>query len=66
MPGFHGGVYIAVDGVNHTPEFTAGAGSRESFQRTLSSSAGMAVVGSQVLSDDSFASAVRADFAKSV
>lgn len=64
VPGFHGGVYIPVDGVNHTPEFTAGAGSREGFKRSLPSGAGMAVVGCQLLADDSFASAVKADFAK--
>lgn len=62
VPGFHGGFYIQVDGVNHTPQFTAGAGTQEGFKRSLHCAAGMAVVGCQVLADDGFASAVRADF----
>ena len=63
VPGFHGTFYIPADGVNHTPEFTAGAGSREGFKRSIYSGAGMAVVGCQVLEDDLFASAVKKDFA---
>ena len=62
VPGFHGTFYIPADGVNHTPEFTAGAGSREGFKRSIYSGAGMAVVGCQVLADDLFASAVKGDF----
>lgn len=62
VPGFHGTFYIPADGVNHTPEFTNGAGSREGFKRSIYSGAGMAVVGCQVLADDLFASAVKGDF----
>ncbi|KAJ6023696.1 Peptidase M20D amidohydrolase predicted [Penicillium herquei] len=64
VPGFHGGFYIHTDGVNHTPQFTAGAGSEESFQRSLYCAAGMAVVGCRVLADDGFAGAIKADFQK--
>ncbi|KAJ5715575.1 uncharacterized protein N7483_012756 [Penicillium malachiteum] len=64
LPGFHGGFYIHTDGVNHTPQFTAGAGSEESFQRSLYCAAGMAVVGCRVLVDDGFAAAIKADFQK--
>lgn len=63
VPGFHGAFYIPADGVNHTPEFTGGAGSPESFKRSIYSGAGMAVAGCQVLADDLFASAVKKDFA---
>lgn len=66
VPGFHGGFYIPADGVNHTPEFTAGAGSDEGFRRSLYCAAGMAVVGCRVLADDGFAAAIRADFEKEV
>ncbi|KAJ5771601.1 hypothetical protein N7520_002130 [Penicillium odoratum] len=64
VPGFHGGFYIRTDGVNHTPQFTAGAGSEESFQRSLACAAGMAVVGCRVLVDDKFSSAIKVDFQK--
>lgn len=62
VPGFHGGFYIQTDGVNHTPQFTAGAGSEEGFKRSLACAAGMAVVGCRVLGDEVFAGAVRDDF----
>ncbi|KAJ5931116.1 hypothetical protein N7466_006609 [Penicillium verhagenii] len=62
VPGFHGGFYIETDGVNHTPQFTAGAGSQEGFKRSLYCAAGMAVVGCRVLADDGFATAIAADF----
>ncbi|KAJ5087171.1 hypothetical protein N7456_010787 [Penicillium angulare] len=64
VPGFHGGFYIHTEGVNHTPHFTAGAGSEESFKRSLYCAAGMAVVGCRVLADDGFAKAIKADFEK--
>ncbi|KAJ6158453.1 hypothetical protein N7485_011279 [Penicillium canescens] len=64
VPSFHGGFYIATDGVNHTPQFTAGAGSEEGFQRSLHCAAGMAVVACRNLVDDSFAKAVESDFRK--
>ncbi|KAL4801257.1 hypothetical protein BDV18DRAFT_165121 [Aspergillus unguis] len=62
VPGFHGGFYIPADGVNHTPQFTAGAGSDEGLKRALYCAAGMAVVGCQVLGDDAYARAVKEDF----
>jgi hypothetical protein len=62
VPSFHGGFYIQTDGVNHTPQFTAGAGSEEGFKRSLCCAAGMAVVGCRVLGDDVFAEAVKKDF----
>lgn len=64
VPGFHGGFCIKTDGVNHTPQFTAGAGSEEGFKRSLYCAAGMAVVGCRVLADDRFAKAIKADFEK--
>lgn len=64
VPGFHGGFYIPADGVNHTPQFTAGAGSEEGFRRALYCAAGMAVVGCQVLTDDDFASKIKLEFEK--
>ncbi|KAK4928837.1 hypothetical protein LTR66_016200 [Elasticomyces elasticus] len=64
VPGFHGGFYIHTDGVNHTPQFTAGAGSEEGFQRSLHCAAGMAVVASRALVDESFATAIKSDFGR--
>lgn len=62
VPGFHGMFAIPVDGVNHTPQFTKGAGSSESHKRSISCAAGMAVVACQILLDDQFAENVKADF----
>lgn len=62
MPGFHGLFTIQTDGVNHTHEFTGGAGSDEAYQRSLHCAAGMAAVGCQVLTNDSFAKKVKEDF----
>lgn len=64
VPGFHGGFYIHADGVNHTPQFTAGAGSEEGFKRSLHCAAGMAVVACRALVDESFATAINSDFEK--
>ncbi|KAJ6111365.1 hypothetical protein N7523_007426, partial [Penicillium sp. IBT 18751x] len=64
VPGFHGGFYIQTDGVNHTPQFTTGAGSEESFKRSLCCAAGMAVVACQILTDAAFAAEVKSDFQK--
>ncbi|KAJ5667710.1 uncharacterized protein N7477_006280 [Penicillium maclennaniae] len=64
VPGFHGGFYIQTDGVNHTPQFTTGAGSEESFKRSLWCAAGMAVAACQVLTDAAFAAAIKSDFQK--
>ncbi|KAJ5637597.1 hypothetical protein N7490_007476 [Penicillium lividum] len=62
VPGFHGVFCIPVDGVNHTPEFTKGAGSSEAYERAIACAAGMAVVACQVLVDDEFAESVKKDF----
>lgn len=62
VPGFHGIFGIPTDGVNHTPQFTGGAGSDESYKRSLHCAAGMAVVACQILTDDEFAKKVREDF----
>ncbi|CRL17410.1 Peptidase M20 [Penicillium camemberti] len=64
IPGFHGGFYIHADGVNHTPQFTAGAGSEDGFKRSLHCAAGMAVVACRALVDESFATAIKSDFEK--
>ncbi|KAJ5160410.1 uncharacterized protein N7482_007414 [Penicillium canariense] len=62
VPGFHGIFCIPAEGVNHTPQFTSGAGSPEGFERAIACAAGMAVVGCQMLVDDQFAEAVKNDF----
>ncbi|KAJ5698513.1 hypothetical protein N7462_000518 [Penicillium macrosclerotiorum] len=62
VPGFHGIFCIPAKGVNHTPEFTGGAGSPEAFARATQCAAGMAVVACQILVDDKFAEDVKKDF----
>lgn len=62
VPGFHGLFCIPTDGVNHTPQFTSGAGSPEAFERSIACAAGMAIVACQILVDDEFAEAVKKDF----
>ncbi|RDK39830.1 hypothetical protein M752DRAFT_304200 [Aspergillus phoenicis ATCC 13157] len=62
VPGFHAMFAIPTEGVNHTPQFTAGAGSAEAFKRSLACAAGMAVTACQILVDDTFAAQVRSDF----
>ncbi|KAJ5212525.1 uncharacterized protein N7498_004171 [Penicillium cinerascens] len=62
VPGFHGIFCIPAEGVNHTPEFTSGAGSPEGHKRSIACAAGMAVVACQMLVDDEFAEAVKTDF----
>lgn len=64
VPGFHGIFAIPAEGVNHTPQFTAGAGSLESYKRAISCAAGMAIVGCRILDDAAFAEQVKADFLK--
>ncbi|KAJ5113599.1 hypothetical protein N7456_002133 [Penicillium angulare] len=64
VPGFHGIFCIPVDGVNHTPQFTSGAGSAEGHKRAIACAAGMAVVACQVLVDDEFAEKVKNDFGR--
>ncbi|KAE8137174.1 hypothetical protein BDV38DRAFT_283286 [Aspergillus pseudotamarii] len=62
VPGFHGMFTIPAEGVNHTPQFTNGAGSPEGYKRSLACAAGMAVVGCQILVDDKVAEQVKKDF----
>ncbi|CAG8948119.1 unnamed protein product [Penicillium salamii] len=62
VPGFHGIFTIPTDGVNHTPQFTKGAGSEEGYKRALACAAGMAVVACQILVDDKFAEDVKKNF----
>ncbi|KAJ5462357.1 hypothetical protein N7530_010562 [Penicillium desertorum] len=62
VPGFHGIFTIPTEGVNHTPQFTKGAGSEEGFKRALACAAGMAVVACQILVDDKFAEDVQRNF----
>ncbi|GKZ73769.1 hypothetical protein AnigIFM50267_010706 [Aspergillus niger] len=62
VPGFHAMFAIPTEGVNHTPQFTAGAGSAEAFKRSLACAAGMAVTACRILVDDTFAAQVRSDF----
>ncbi|KAF5862947.1 hypothetical protein ETB97_010989 [Aspergillus alliaceus] len=62
IPGFHGMFTIPADGVNHTLQFTNGAGSPQGYQRSLACAAGMAVVACQILVDDKLAEKVKKDF----
>ncbi|KAJ6036238.1 hypothetical protein N7540_000517 [Penicillium herquei] len=62
VPGFHGIFCIPTDGVNHTPQFTNGAGSSEGHERAIACAAGMAVVACQLLVDDKFAEEVKNNF----
>ncbi|KAJ5151959.1 hypothetical protein N7492_010254 [Penicillium capsulatum] len=62
VPGFHGLFCIPTDGVNHTPQFTNGAGSPEGHKRSIACAAGMAVVACRVLADAQYADAVKQNF----
>jgi hypothetical protein len=62
VPGFHGIFTIPAEGVNHTPQFTNGAGSPEAHERAIACAAGMAVVACQMLVDDQFSETVKKDF----
>ncbi|KAJ5086461.1 hypothetical protein NUU61_007768 [Penicillium alfredii] len=62
VPGFHGLFTIPTEGVNHTPQFTNGAGSPEGHERSIACAAGMATVACQILVDEKFAEAVKKDF----
>ncbi|KAE8340492.1 hypothetical protein BDV24DRAFT_151856 [Aspergillus arachidicola] len=63
-PGFHGGFAVPADpgAFNHTPSFTKAAGTSEAYELAINTAKGMAVVGWNVLSDDSLAERVRNDF----
>jgi hypothetical protein len=52
------------DPSNHTPEFTAAAGTEESHRVTIMTSKGMAATAWRVLVEDEFAAAVNQDFEK--
>ncbi|KAJ0413378.1 hypothetical protein BJY00DRAFT_322054 [Aspergillus carlsbadensis] len=49
---------------NHTPGFTAAAGTRQAHDLCIAASKGMALVGWQVLADDAIATRVQGDFEK--
>ncbi|RAQ69969.1 hypothetical protein AFCA_012276 [Aspergillus flavus] len=63
-PGFHGGFAVPADpgAFNHTPSFTKAAGTSKAYELAINTAKGMAVVGWNVLSDDSLAERVRIDF----
>lgn len=63
-PGFHAYVGIPTEpgSGNHTPSFTASAGTDEAHKLCVEAAKGMAVVGWSVLSDDAVAARVKHDF----
>jgi hypothetical protein len=67
-PGFHGGFAIptAPGAYNHTPGFTAAAGSDEAHVAGIITAKGMAVAGWRVLTSDEVARKVREDFEEDV
>jgi hypothetical protein len=64
VPSFHGGFTIPCPpgAYNHTPGFTACAGTDEAHDLAVLTSKGMAVAGWKVLADDSVAKNVWDDF----
>ncbi|KAB8263142.1 hypothetical protein BDV32DRAFT_146930 [Aspergillus pseudonomiae] len=63
-PGFHGGFAVPAEpgAFNHTPSFTKAAGTNQAYELAINTAKGMAVVGWNVLSDDSLADSIRNDF----
>lgn len=63
-PGFHGvfGIPAPSGAVNHTPGFTAAAGTDRAHDLTIVTAKGMAMAGWDILTDDNVAAAVRHDF----
>ncbi|KKY20015.1 putative metal-dependent amidase aminoacylase carboxypeptidase [Phaeomoniella chlamydospora] len=63
-PSWQGGFGIVTekDVYNHTRGFTKSAGTPDAFHRCVEACKGMAMVGFQVLVDDSFAKKIREDF----
>ncbi|KAB8200210.1 hypothetical protein BDV34DRAFT_232417 [Aspergillus parasiticus] len=63
-PGFHGGFAVPADpgSFNHTPGFTQAAGTSKAYELAINTAKGMAVVGWNVLTDDSLADSIRSDF----
>ena len=63
-PGFHGGFAIPADpgAFNHTPSFTSAAGTSTAHELAIITAKGMAIPGSNILSNDNVAVSVRKDF----
>jgi hypothetical protein len=63
-PGIHAfvGIPAAPGCNNHTPGFTAAAGTREAHELCIAASKGMAIAGWNVLADDEVAASVKRDF----
>ncbi|KAE8141245.1 hypothetical protein BDV38DRAFT_268523 [Aspergillus pseudotamarii] len=63
-PGFHGGFAVPADpgAFNHTPSFTKAAGTSKAYELAIRTAKGMALVGWDVLYDDSVADRIRNDF----
>jgi hypothetical protein len=65
-PGIHPIYNIPnAQGANHTKEFTAAVITDEAYDLTLDTAKGMAAAAWKVLSDDAFATEIRAEFEKS-
>lgn len=56
------GIPAEAGSANHTPGFTAAAGTKEAHRRAIQTAKGMAVAAWQVLQDDRIAAQVRKDF----
>lgn len=61
-PAVHPMYLIETDGVNHTPEFTAGAATMDSHERSIKVAKGLALLGFKVLTDDVFAKKIKDEF----
>lgn len=62
MPAIHPGFNLVTEGVNHTPEFTTAAGTRDAHERAIKTAKGLAMVGAKFLADDRFAKDVKRKF----
>jgi metal-dependent amidase/aminoacylase/carboxypeptidase family protein len=58
------GIQTPPGAFNHTPEFTAGAGSQQGFDEAIKATTAMACVGVRYLVDDTFATQVRSRWEK--
>ena len=63
-PSFHGifGIPVTEGAYNHTPGFTAAAGTDRAYDLAIVTAKGMAMTGWKILTDDGVAAAVRQDF----
>lgn len=63
-PSFHGifGIPATEGAYNHTPGFTAAAGTDRAHDLAIVTAKGMAIAGWKILTDDTVAAAVRQDF----